>query len=195
MALCVVPAAWGTAILGSTVTGDINFGGGSTNLYDPANGSVPATGYLNSPDSFNSPTVVISSGTPTFGFNDGFNLDVSDFSNGTQLVFTDTSLSGSFASNATITLTFTDPAFAGISLVSSTFSGLTYGIVGDVITINITAFTGGTQSTSQPLVGFATSPFLTATFNVSTTTTPEPSSFAMLAAGSAFLFWLRRKTA
>jgi len=118
---------------------------------------------------------------------------VSDFSNGTQLVFTDTSLSGSFASNATITLTFTDPAFAGISLVSSTFLGLTYGIVGDVITINITAFTAVPSRPASRSWASLRSPFLTATFNVSTTTTPEPSSFAMLAAGSAFLFWLRRK--
>src|SRR5271167_3589467 len=88
MILCAVPSAWGTAILGSTVTGDIDFGGG-TNYYDPGNGYVPATGYLNSSGNQNSPTVVISSGLPTFGFDDGGNLDVADFSSGTQLVFTD----------------------------------------------------------------------------------------------------------
>ena len=86
--LCVVPSAWGAAIIGSTVTGDLNFGN-PTIYYDPGNGIVPGSGYLNSSGNKNSPTVVINAGLPTFGFNDTANLDVADFSSGTQLVFTD----------------------------------------------------------------------------------------------------------
>lgn len=179
-ALCVAPAARGGAILGSTVTGDLNFNGFGTNYYDPANGFVPATGYLNSAANFDSPTVVISSGLPTFGFNDTGNLDVADFSNGTQLIFTDTVEDS--GGNSSITLTFTDTAFSGITLASNNFSGLTYGIVGDVITINIP----GNDSVTAGQV-------FTGTFNLASV--PEPSTFGMLAAGSAFLVWLRRKRA
>ena len=93
MILCIAPAAWGTAIIGSTVTGDIYFNGSAgTNYYSPSNGYVPTTGYLNSASNFDSSTVVISSSTPTFGYQDGGNRDVSDFSSGTQLVVTDTVL-------------------------------------------------------------------------------------------------------
>jgi len=112
MTLCLMPVAW-CGTIGTTVTGDLNFGSGSTNYYDPANGYVPATGYVNSSANFNSPTVVISSGTSTFGYLDSSNLDVSDFSSGTQLFFTDTLEGTSFAGNDAITLTFTDPVFSG----------------------------------------------------------------------------------
>jgi hypothetical protein len=180
MILCLAPAAWGTAILGSTVTGDLNFNGGGPNYYDPANGFVPATGYLNSASNFDSPTVVISATTPTFGYQDGGNTDVSNFSSGTQLVVTDTVTEA--GGNAPIKLTFTDTAFVGITLASNNFPNLTYGIVGDVITINIGA--NGNTTVGEVLTG---------TFNIQTTATPEPSSFGMIAAGSAALIWLRKK--
>jgi PEP-CTERM motif len=176
--LCVVPSAWGAAIIGSTVTGDLNFGN-PTNYYDPGNGFVPGSGYLNSSGNQNSPTVVINAGLPTFGFNDTANLDVADFSSGTQLVFTDFSFNG--GPNGSITLTFTDTAFTTITLSSNNFPGMTFGIVGDVITINIP---GQTTTTGQTY---------TAAFDL--VAAPEPATFAMMAAGSAVLIFLRRKKA
>jgi hypothetical protein len=162
---CLAPLSQ-ASLIGTTVTGVMNVAGDPTdNWYDPANGFVPTTGYQNSASNSNSPTVTIVGGNE-FGYNDGFNLDVTSFGAGGFMV-TDSVESG--GSNIAMTFTFTDTAFsgAGISEVSSTFSGLTYGIAGDVITVNIPAAdvtAGNTLSASFVL-------------------TPEPSSFALLASG------------
>jgi hypothetical protein len=147
-------------LIGTTVTGFLGFSGGPTNWYDPASGFVPATGYQNSASNKNSATVQIVGGNE-FGFNDGFNLDVTSFS-GSGFTFTDTSVGAQ--GNNPITLRFTDTAFSGISEISSTFTGLTYGIVGDVITINIPSFSTTDRSVHS------------ASFSV----TPEPDSLILL---------------
>jgi hypothetical protein len=177
--LCMTSAAWGTAIYGSTVTGTLE-ASSPTNYYDPANLYVPATGYLNSPSNFNSPTVIINSTTPTFGYADNTQTIVSDFSNGTELVLTNNLFSP--GTEFPLALTFTDTAFIGITLVSNNFPGLTFGISGDVITINI------------PSREVAPGDEFTGIFNVQTST-PEPSGFVMMAAGSLALIFLRGKKA
>jgi hypothetical protein len=148
-------------LIGTTVTGVLNFDGNPLNYYDPANGFVPATGYQNSASNQDSSTVTIVGGNE-FGFRDGANQDVTSFtSNG--FTFTDTSFLGA---GTNIALRFTDTAFGGVSELSSTFSGLTFGISGDVITVDIPAFTttpGGV---------------LSASFSV--TAVPEPSTLGMV---------------
>jgi len=175
---CLAPLSQ-ASMIGTTVTGDLNFGSGTTNFYDPANGYVPASGYQNSASSHNSPTVPIVGGNE-FGFNDSLNLDVTSFS-ATGFTFTDTV--ETTGPNNSLTLTFTDTAFSGAGVIelSSTFSGLTYGIVGDVITVNIP----GSSVTAGNV--------MSASFDV----IPEPSSFVLLASGlmgAAVLAGMRKRS-
>ncbi|MGA2878018.1 MAG: hypothetical protein ABSG13_03630 [Bryobacteraceae bacterium] len=174
-ALCLSPLCR-AGLIDTTVTGDLNFAAGTTNFYDPANGFVPATGYSNSASNQDSPTVTIVGGNE-FGYQDGANQDITSFS-ATGFTFTDTSFTGG---GTNITLTFTDSAFTGVSELTNTFSGLTYGIAGDVITVNIPGFT-----TTEDGV-------LAASFSVtSTSEVPEPSGFPLLAIGAAGLIWLHK---
>ena len=60
---------------GTSITGSINFGGGSTNYYDPVNGGVPTgQGYENASDAYNSATVPLSNSTVEFGYQDPANI-------------------------------------------------------------------------------------------------------------------------
>jgi hypothetical protein len=152
-------------LIGTTVTGSLQFNGGGANYYSPSNGFVPA-GYQNSAGAQDSNTVTIVGGDE-FGYRDGANQDVTSFS-ATGFTFTDDVLSS--GANASITVTMTDAAFSGVSLAASNFSGLTYGISGDEITINIPA----DAATSGDV--------FSASFNVTsgTSTVPEPSAILLL---------------
>jgi hypothetical protein len=173
--LCLAPICRAN-LIGTTVTGSLTFAANPANFYDPATGAVPATGYQNSPSNLNSPTVIIVGGNE-FGHRGSFDQDVTSFSD-TGFIFTDTVLgSGTFINNS-IGLTFTDTAFRGVSGISSNFSGLTFGIAGDVITVNI------------PSATVTAGQVFTASFAV--TSTPEPSSVALLAIGAACLAGFRR---
>jgi hypothetical protein len=177
LVLCIVPMCR-AGLIGTTVTGDLNFAGLSTNSYDPASGAVPATGYQNSASNRDSFIITILGGGNDFGQQGPADNDVTSFSN-TGFTFTDRVLSGTTGFNASIKLTFTDTSFQGVtpSLLSNDFPGLTYGIVGDVITVNIASNSAVTNGE-----------VLTASFS----TTPEPSSFCLLAIGAAGLVALRR---
>ena len=162
---------------GTRVTGSIYFNGGfSTNGYDPANGAVP-TGYENTAGT----TVTISDTAVEFGFNDGYNLDTADFTDGT-LTISDSV--GSFGATPW-QQTFTDPDFSGlITQVSDTFDGgVTASALGDTITLNW----DGTDNTG---VTYA------AVFDVgSTLQVPEPSTWALLGIGAGLLgLTLRRRS-
>jgi hypothetical protein len=170
--LCIASTAW-AGLIGTSVTGSLLIGGNPPNYYDPAYTYVPASGYLNS--SPGGPTVTIAEPAIEFGFADGANTDKTNFTN-TQLIFTDASL---YPGNAAYTLTFTDSAFNDISLVSTTFAGMTYSINDDThtIAINIPAFDFvGTQ---------------TATFNIASGggggATPEPATLWLFGAGLALM--------
>jgi hypothetical protein len=134
-AVCIVPMC-GAGLIGSTVTGLLNFAGGATNSYDPTSGAVPTTGYQNSASSQNSPTVTILGGGNDFGQQGAADNDVTSFNN-TGFTFTDTVLVG--GGNSAIKLTVVDAAFTGLTLklLSNNFPGLSYGIAGDVITVSI----------------------------------------------------------
>jgi hypothetical protein len=159
--------------VGTTVTGSLDFDADNINFYIPANGFVPA-GYQNSAGAQDSNTVVIVGGNE-FGFSDGLNTDVTSFSN-TGFTFTDTSITAGPPPNLNIILTFTDPAFTGVSLISSTFPGLTFAISGDQITVDI------------PSLNTSAGEVLTASFNVtSTSSVPEPSTYGLMLIGFGFL--------
>ena len=163
-------------LIGTSVTGKLMFAGGTTNYYDPANGFVPASGYLNSAG----PTVTVASPAVEFGFNDNVNLDTVNFS-ASQFTIEDVVEAG--PSDAPFTMTFTDSAFAGMSFVKATDffpGGLTYSVTGSTLTVN---WAGGTVATGDDY---------TSTFTVKTV--PEPSAWAAVAMGTGALgLVLRRK--
>ena len=168
----VLPASARADLVGTTVTGSLDFDADGLNFYNPALGFVPA-GYQNSPGAQNSNTVVIVGGNE-FGFTDpGNNTDVTSFSS-TGFTFTDTAITAGL--NLNIILTLTDPAFTGVSLISSTFPGLTFAISGDQITVDI------------PGLNVSAGEVLTASFNVtSTSSVPEPSTYGLMLIGFGFL--------
>jgi hypothetical protein len=161
VALIFLSSSASAQLVGSSVTGTLQFGGSGPNYFDPANGFVPA-GNLNVAGI----TVTISSSATEFGFNDGANLDLANFTN-TQLIITDNV--GSFGATSW-RMTFTSNAFAGVSEVSDNFpgaGGVTATFVGNTITLNW----GGTSTPGN----------YTATYNVSTTgTVPDGGSTALL---------------
>jgi hypothetical protein len=168
----MLPASARADLVGTTVTGSLDFDADGINFYNPALGFVPA-GYQNSPGAQNSNTVVIVGGNE-FGFTDpGNNTDVTSFSS-TGFTFTDTSIIA--GPNLNIILTLTDPAFTGVSLISSTFPGLTFAISGDQITVDI------------PGLNASAGEVFTASFNVtSTSSVPEPSTYGLMLIGFGFL--------
>ena len=174
--LCLMfPAAARADLVGTTVTGSLDFDADGLNFYNPAMGFVPA-GFQNSAGAQNSNTVVIVGGNE-FGFTDpGNNTDVTSFSS-TGFTFTDTSITA--GPNLNIILTLTDPAFTGVSLISSTFPGLTFAISGDQITVNI------------PGLNASAGEVFTASFNVtSTSSVPEPSTYGLVLIGFGFLAFM-----
>lgn len=167
---CAMLAASTTAnaqLAGNQVNGSLTVNGGSTNFFDPANNFVPA-GYGNSAGL----PVTIGSGTE-FALGTPGNLDTADFSD-TQLTITDNVLGGT--SNAPFEMQFTSLTpglFEILTLDSSNFAGLTYGLKGDTITID---WTGGAVQQGQ---------IFTAVFNLIPGAVPEPSTWAMMLLGFA----------
>ncbi len=148
-------------LVGTSVTGSLTFGGNPLNFFDPVNGFVP-NGPLNKTQGT---TVTISSSAIEFGFQDPDNTDTADFT-GTQLTLTDISSGGQAAAR----FTFTDAAFAGVTLspVSNTFP-VGFGAVLD----------GSTLTISFPQ--FLQSGTFDAVFSLTPTTAiPEPGSIALL---------------
>ena len=165
----------GTQVSGSAET-SINPG---VNFFDPATGFVPAGFGNSSPNGPNN--VVISASQTEFGLN-------SPASPSTELTadFTGNSLELKYVQPLTFfavdfTFTFTDTAFAGLSIVptSDNFpSPVTAGLVGNVLTLS-----------AQP-TGIGT---FDAVFNI--TTTPLPAALPLFASGlgALSLFGWRRK--
>jgi hypothetical protein len=161
-------------LIGTTVTGTLEAVTFPFNYWDPAIGSVPTTGFQNSPSNQDSATVIIVGGNE-FG-EEGDELDVSFSSQGFILTADLTNLPQPLVAFGPFQITLTDTAFQSASLVSDTFPGLTYGILGDVITINV-------PFTDVPPYEFS------ATFDVNT---PEPSGVVwMMLSGFALALWRR----
>jgi hypothetical protein len=169
---CLAPVSWG-ALIGTSVTGSLNFDGNPANFFDPANGFVPAR-FENAAG----PTVTIDDFAPEFGFNDGANRDIANFTDG-RLVIRDRATGGG---SQKITLTFTDDAFAGISLVSSNFrKPIKYDIVGDEIDITIPKF--ARDGRYRAVFDVASTP----------TSTPEPESLGLIGLGIGVIALASRK--
>ena len=171
--LCAALAAVSPTMLhantmGTTVSGDLNFTNFSGNYFDPAQGFVPV-GYGNAGGDT---SVVIGSG-PEFGVSDGNILYTFDF-NASTLHFTNTT-QHSTTENSFVA-SFTDPAFTGASLLSSTVDGLDYSFSGDTLTLN---FAGHLDSQVNGNLGQAV--FLIQSTDAQT---PEPSTFALLGTGA-----------
>jgi hypothetical protein len=164
-------------LIGTQVTGSLTFGGGGTNFFDPANGFVP-TGYLNKTQGT---TVTISGSAVEFGFSDGANRDTADFS---DVGLTLEDLASTAAGGSSSRYVFTDPAFAGLSLVklTDTFAGgVDASLRGTTLTINVPAFSGAGDHV--------------ATFGLTSgasATVPEPSTLGLLALGGLGLAGWRR---
>ncbi len=175
--LALLPLHAGAAgLTGTSVTGTLTFSGGTTNYYDPANGFVPSSGYLNA----SSPTVTIASPAVEFGFNDNVNLDFANFS-ASQFTIEDVVETG--PANAPFTMTFTDAAFSGMAFAkvsdSFTHGGLTATLVGNKVTIN---WAGGTVTAGDDY---------TSTFTM--VPVPEPSTWALAGLGAAALALATRR--
>ena len=127
-------------LVGTQVSGALNFAGYMANYFDPVNGRVPA-GYLNAAGS----TVTISSSAVEFGFADGTTTITAEFT-GTQLIVADQPLST--AQYNPIEMVFTNAAFTNLAAVSDTFpnGGLTGSLSGSVITLN---WAGGNLTSNQ----------------------------------------------
>jgi hypothetical protein len=130
---CFAGPASAAVLLGSSVTGVLQFNGGGTNFFDPANGFVPV-GPLNK--TFG-PTVTIGAGTE-FGFADGANAISANFTDTTLTI----TVNSATASGIALThFGFTDSAFAGLSFLeqSDNFpagSGLTASLVGNTFSLD-----------------------------------------------------------
>lgn len=163
---------------GTTVTGSLLFQYDSTNYFDPANGYVPG-GYGNVSDF----TVTIDPNTPTFGFNDGANLNVAAFA-GATLTITDTN---ACCGAGPWTMTFTDPGFgfySSFNKTSDTFSngGLTSSFDTGTQTLTISWVGGDTsENWNYRAIFEAQSSICSPTANCSVT--PDPSSWMLLASG------------
>jgi hypothetical protein len=173
IAACVMPCS--ADLLGTTVTGTLNFTGLPANYFDAANGFVPTMGYDNS----SSTRVTIADPDVEFGAGFPANTDTADFT-ATQLILSDMVVSAS--RNTPFTMTFTDSAFVGLS-VTETFDsfvngGTTATLDDDTLTVS---WNGGLVSPGT----------LQAIYDLELAT-PEPQSWALIFAGVALLASIRK---
>lgn len=145
------------SLLGTNVTGTLNFGGGSTNYFNSSNGFVPA-GCNNS--GLGSATVTISNPSNEFCFADGANTDNANFTANT-LTITDVSVGG--GTFYTMTFALAPGLVTSVTETSDNFlnGGVSYSLVGDLLTLSVPAFGSGgsfaasyTFTTSCNPVGF-----------------------------------------
>jgi len=173
--LCLfsVASAKAVTLVGTSVTGSVNVNGGSSNGFDPANGVVPSTGYLNSSTNDDSATVVISDSAIEFGAATASDTVTANFTDN-LLTITDDKTSGGTTSLGG-SMSFTDTSFGGITAMSTdTFpNGLTEGISGDVITVS---WGGGTIALDTT---YEAEFCITAVTPQTFTSVPTPASFGI----------------
>ncbi len=173
---CAVPGK--ASLLGTSITGSLQFLGNASNYFDPANGYVPSTGYQNSSGT----TVTITEPAIEFGAVFPANTDSANFT-ATQLTLTD--VVNSVGNNGPFTVTFAGTGFLGLSLskVSDTFTngGTTATLTGNTLAIT---WNGGAVNAGT----------LQATYNLAAASpVPEPSSRVLLLTGVSAAGYLRRR--
>lgn len=155
-------------LLGTTVTGTLNFGTNTFNFFDTLNGFVPV-GPLNKTQGN---TVTIGPAVE-FGFLDPANDDSANFTGNTLTIQDIANGQG----GALSTYTFTSGAFLGLALtkISDTFvNGVTGSLINDTLVVQAPPFTGA--GTFQ------------AVFSLSDpTAVPEPQAIGLMVSGLALL--------
>lgn len=125
-------------LLGTDVTGQMVFTFLNVNYFDPANFSVPASGYGNSVSPNN--VKIVDPGTE-FGYDDGLVKITADFT-GSTLTITDRCLVSSCTRSIPIFFIFTDSAFTSPTKVSDSFQngGLNLLMTGETIEFDWAGF-------------------------------------------------------
>ena len=155
-----------------STTGTLNFDGNPLNYFDPTNGFVPA-GYSNSSPGTNTITI-----PGTFGYMDAANIDTAQFT-GSELIVTDTCELAEGCGDDSWVMTFTNPGYGSLALISDNFpNGATTGaLTSSLITIS---WGGGEVAEGT----------YTATYSFAA---PEPGSFMLLGTGLISFAGLRRR--
>ena len=178
MAAYAVLACSGVAqaqLAGTQVDGTFTVNGGTFNLFDGTNGLSGGYGNEFGPDN-----ITIGGGTE-FGYSATVALVTADFTDTQLLLGEEIGASGNFNPQQFTFTTDTPGAFTGLTLASSNFTGLSYGLSGDTITVD---WAGGNVAAGQQF---------SAVFDIAGAV-PEPSTWAMMLFGFAAIGTaLRRK--
>ncbi len=173
--MAAVPAR--ADIIGTSVFGQLNFGGYTENYFDPANGFVPA----GSPNS-SGPTVAITGPGLGFAFEDGYStFEVSFTADTFTLSFLPIPGGPGLRNNGDVILTDLMPGtFDGLTMIANTFKGTSFNLGGDTFQFNFGQENLKNRGDS-------------ATFQVAGSASPDPATAALVGGCLLPLAWMARR--